>query len=65
MMRLANAVKKFFREEDAPTMVEYALLVALIALVVAVAAVVLGGGISEIFSSIGTELNTATVPGVP
>ncbi len=50
MQKFASAVKKFVTEEDAPTMVEYGLLVALIALIVAVAAAVLGTGISTMFS---------------
>lgn len=62
---LVYRIKSFWREEDAPTMVEYALLVALIALVVAVAALVLGEGISTVFSNIGDEVGTATVPNIP
>jgi pilus assembly protein Flp/PilA len=45
----ANA-KRFLEKEDAPTMVEYGLLVALIAVVVAVAAAVLGVNISTLFN---------------
>ena len=52
--------KKFIREEDAPTMVEYGLLVALIALVVAIAAALLGGGISNLFTRATNSLNTTT-----
>ena len=37
MAKLITAVKKFVKSEDAPTMVEYGLLVALIAIVAAVA----------------------------
>ena len=51
MQKFASAVKKFATEEDAPTMVEYGLLVALIALVVAAAATILGTGVSTLFSN--------------
>jgi pilus assembly protein Flp/PilA len=43
------------REEGA-TMVEYGLLVALIAVVVAVAATVLGNGISGLFTNVNSSL---------
>ena len=56
MQKFANAVKKFVTEEDAPTMVEYGLLVALIAIIVAVAAAVLGTGISTLFSNVNGSL---------
>ena len=49
MSKLVKGFKRFVREEDAPTMVEYGLLVALIAIIVAIAAAVLGGGISGLF----------------
>ena len=52
-------VKRFWKEEDAPTMVEYGLLVALIALVVAVGAAILGQGISDLFEDANTELGVA------
>lgn len=51
MQKLVNAVKKFHNEEDAPTMVEYGLLVALIALIVAAAAALLGSGVSNLFKN--------------
>jgi len=43
--------KKFVTSEDAPTMVEYGLLIALIALVVAAAAQVLGVNVSTLFNA--------------
>ncbi len=39
------------RREDGQTMAEYGILIAVIALIVVVAAVVLGGSISNLFSS--------------
>jgi pilus assembly protein Flp/PilA len=56
MRQFVSAVKRFVKEEDAPTMVEYGLLVALIALVVAIAAALLGSGISTLFSNAGNSL---------
>jgi pilus assembly protein Flp/PilA len=51
MTKFIVSAKKFIANEDAPTMVEYGLLVALIALVVAVAASTLGKGISTLFNT--------------
>jgi pilus assembly protein Flp/PilA len=45
------SARKFLKSEDAPTMVEYGLLVGLIALIVAIAASVLGQGISTLFNT--------------
>jgi len=56
MQKFASAVKKFVAEEDAPTMVEYGLLVALIAVVVGVAATVLGTGIAALFTDVNATL---------
>lgn len=44
-------------DEDGATLVEYALLVALIAIAVITAIVALQGGISEIFTETGTRLS--------
>ncbi len=51
MTKLIVSAKKFIQSENAPTMVEYGLLVALIAIVVAAAAVVLGQNISTLFNT--------------
>ena len=51
MSKLTNAFNRFVREEDAPTMVEYGLLVVVIALVVVVAAATLGTTISGWFGT--------------
>jgi pilus assembly protein Flp/PilA len=55
MTRFVASAKKFIRSEDAPTMVEYALLVVLIALVVAAGAVTLGVNTNTLF---GTAANS-------
>jgi len=49
--KFVASAKKFIKSEDAPTMVEYGLLVALIALVVAAAAAVLGKNVSTLFNA--------------
>src|SRR5690348_8968158 len=49
MTKFLASAKKFVQSEDAPTMVEYGLLVALIALIVAIAAAVLGKNVSTLF----------------
>jgi pilus assembly protein Flp/PilA len=52
MNNLIASAKKFIKGEDAPTMVEYGLMVALIAVVVAVAAQLLGGNVSTLFNAV-------------
>jgi pilus assembly protein Flp/PilA len=52
MTKFVASAKKFIKSEDAPTMVEYGLLVALIAIVVGAAALVLGKNISTLFNSV-------------
>ena len=49
-------LKKFFKDESGQGMVEYALIIALIAVVV----IVLGGGIKDTFNGAKDELNKAT-----
>jgi pilus assembly protein Flp/PilA len=44
------------RREDGQTMAEYGILIAVIALIVVVAAVVLGSSISTLFSSTATKV---------
>jgi pilus assembly protein Flp/PilA len=56
MSKLIKGFNRFVSEEDAPTMVEYGLLVALIALIVALGAATLGTGISSLFSGAATSL---------
>lgn len=58
MTKLLNVAKRFLREEDAPTMVEYGLLVAVIALVVVLGATVFGQALSDLFNRVATTLGT-------
>ncbi len=52
MTKFVASAQKFIKSEDAPTMVEYGLLVALIAIVVAAAAKVLGTNLSSLFAAV-------------
>lgn len=56
MAKFLSNVKSFLREEDAPTMVEYGLLVALIAVVAIGAVTTLGTGVSGIFTDVSDAL---------
>jgi pilus assembly protein Flp/PilA len=56
------AINFFRRDESGATMVEYGLLVGLIALVVALGATVLGQDISTMFNAIGTYLASLPLP---
>lgn len=56
MSKYLSKVSSFLREEDAPTMVEYGLLVALIAVVAAAAVGPLGTAIAAMFTDVTTQL---------
>jgi pilus assembly protein Flp/PilA len=58
MKKIQNTVAAFIRDEDGATMIEYALLVALIAVVVAVALVTLGTTVKTKFTSVSTCVAT-------
>jgi pilus assembly protein Flp/PilA len=53
--------KLFGRDEDGAAMVEYGLLVGLIALVVAAAALLLGQDISSLFSEVASYLGSISI----
>jgi pilus assembly protein Flp/PilA len=57
---MRKLINRFRRDEDGPAMVEYGLLVGLIALVVALAAITLGQDISTMFSKTGSYLSSIT-----
>jgi pilus assembly protein Flp/PilA len=50
------SIQSFFREDDGQGLVEYALIIAVIAIAVIVAMVFLRGQIQNIFSNIGNNL---------
>ncbi|MDB4794504.1 hypothetical protein OAG51_03695 [Pirellulaceae bacterium] len=53
MSKLINGFKQFGSDEDAPTMVEYGMLVVVIALIVVIAAALLGTAASGWFTTGG------------
>ena len=59
---MLKLVKRFRRDDGGATMVEYGLLVGLIALVVPLGATVLGQDISTMFNNIGTYLTSLPIP---
>ena len=58
MRRIGTLAMSFIREEDGATMIEYALLAVVIAMVVAIAALTLGQAISNQFNVVSTCVNT-------
>ena len=65
MSKLYARLKRFLKEEDAPTMAEYGLLLIFIALVVAAGALTLGNSVSTLFNAAGTAFDGATIPTIP
>jgi pilus assembly protein Flp/PilA len=60
MKKIHATLAAFIRDEDVATMIEYALLVALIAVVVAAGLVTLGTAIKTKYSSVSTCVATPT-----
>jgi pilus assembly protein Flp/PilA len=59
MDKLKAMIEQFLTEEDGATMIEYGLLAALIALVVAAAVVTIGTALNNRFTDVGTCVNSA------
>ena len=59
MSNLINFVKTFSNKEDGQDLLEYALLVALIALIAIGAVQMAGGAVNDIFTAIATQLAAA------
>jgi pilus assembly protein Flp/PilA len=60
MSTFASAVKTFMADENGVTAIEYGLIAALIGVVVATGAEVLGKGVSDLFGRINTKLSAST-----
>jgi pilus assembly protein Flp/PilA len=60
MDKLKAMIEQFLAEEDGATMIEYGLLAALIALVVAAAVVTIGTALNDRFTDVGECVNDAT-----
>lgn len=56
MQTILNQAKRFLRDEDGATMVEYALMLALIAVVCIVAVTAIGTGANGMFTKISNDL---------
>lgn len=56
MHSIINQAKRFLRDEDGATMVEYALMLALIAVVCIVAVTAIGTGANGMFKTIAADL---------
>ncbi len=62
MVEVAVYLKNLFHRDEGATMVEYGLMVAGVALIVAVAAFTLGGGINTLFGQANDCVGTGTCP---
>ncbi|WP_084219020.1 Flp family type IVb pilin [Syntrophorhabdus aromaticivorans] len=51
-----ESVKRFFREEEGVTAIEYGLIAALVAVAIIAALVALGGGLTNIFNKVTEQL---------
>lgn len=60
MKRFISRIRNFANQEDGATMVEYGLMVALIAVVCLVAVTALGVNVAAIFDNIATSLGGGT-----
>jgi pilus assembly protein Flp/PilA len=58
MAKFIAAAKRFVREDEGATLVEYALAIALISLVAGAGALILGTGISDFFGKVSTKVNS-------
>jgi Flp pilus assembly pilin Flp len=65
MSKLYAGLKRFLKEDNAPTMAEYGLLLLFIALTVAAGALTIGNGISTLFNAAGSAMSGATLPTIP
>lgn len=59
-MRLTRFLKRFLRDEQGVTAIEYGLIAALIAVVIIGTVTTVGENLDGVFESIGTSLGTAT-----
>ncbi len=58
MNALLMSVKRFVKDEEGVTAIEYGLIAALIAVVIAAAVVVVGTSLNVVFTTIGTCLGS-------
>jgi pilus assembly protein Flp/PilA len=60
MMKLGRFVVDFLKNEDGPTAVEYAVMLALIVVVCIAAISVLGSNANNTFTTVGSKISTAS-----
>lgn len=60
MTAFSKSIKRFIRDEEGVTALEYALIAALIAVVILVALKFIGNNVKYTFETVGGELNDAT-----
>jgi pilus assembly protein Flp/PilA len=65
MIRFVNAVQNFLKEEDGPTAVEYAVMLALIVIVCLTAIRAVGDSANQRFQDIEANLNDLGSTGTP
>ncbi len=54
-----NALRRFYREEEGVTAIEYGLIASLVALAIIVGATALGGKLNDMFTFIAGQLKTS------
>ena len=64
-MNLINRMRALVNDDAGQDLLEYALLVGLIALVAVAAVTATGGSVSNIFTNISEELENAETPAAP
>lgn len=62
MKNLMNNVKRFVREEEGVTAIEYGLIAALIAVVIIASVRLVGTSLSTIFGTVSSALTPAAAP---
>ena len=59
MKAIVNQAKRFIRDEEGATMVEYGLMLALIAVICIAAVTIIGTQLNITFGNVGTAVTTA------
>ena len=60
MKKIVSSVKSFFTNENGQGMVEYGLIIAVVALVAVVTLFALGGGLKTLFTNANTQLSASS-----
>jgi len=57
---MITSIKKFMKEEDGATMIEYGLIAALVSVAAVIALTALGGSLSSMFTSVSDKVKEVT-----